>query len=155
MAMGTAKSVWSGHSCPLPLTLELLLILVRGVDTLRHGCGEMGRLLMRRVKSKGKIKIRVKGSGQECPLHTKTELRINTFRVNKRGKQMRTTGNRSKPRRLRTLPLGHANRCCGSQFHAVPAFILGAIESLIGGLDHLFGLTIARTWLGNADADRN
>jgi hypothetical protein len=39
MAMDTAKSVWSGHSCPLPLTLELLLILVCGV--------EMGRLLTR------------------------------------------------------------------------------------------------------------
>jgi len=74
MAMGTARSVWSGHSCPLPLSLVLLLILVCGVDTLREGCGEMGRLLMRRVKSKGKVKIRVKGSGQECPLHTRTEL---------------------------------------------------------------------------------
>ena len=25
MVMGTAKSVWSGHSCPLPLTLVLLI----------------------------------------------------------------------------------------------------------------------------------
>jgi hypothetical protein len=74
MVMGTAKSVWSGHSCPLPLSLVLLLILVCGVDTLRDRCGEIGRLLMRSVKSKGKVKIRVKGSGQECPLHTKTEL---------------------------------------------------------------------------------
>jgi len=74
MAMDTAKSVWSGHSCPLPLTLVLLLILVCGVDSLRDDCGEMGQLLIRRIKGKGKVKIRVKGSGQECPLYTNTEL---------------------------------------------------------------------------------
>ena len=28
MAMGTAKSVWSGHSCPLPLKLVLNLKLL-------------------------------------------------------------------------------------------------------------------------------
>ena len=69
MAVGRAKSVWSGHSCPLPLTLVLLLILVWS----GHPAGGLrGRLLMRRVKSKSKVKIRVRGSGQECPLYTRT-----------------------------------------------------------------------------------
>jgi hypothetical protein len=44
---------------------------------------------------------------------------------------------------------------CGRQFYAVPAFIFGAIESLIGGLNHLLGLTIARTRFGYSDADRH
>jgi hypothetical protein len=66
MAMGTAKSVWSGQSCPLPLTL--VLILVCGVDI--PAGGSRGGFLMRRVQSKSKVKIRVKGSGQECPLYT-------------------------------------------------------------------------------------
>jgi hypothetical protein len=33
--------------------------------------------------------------------------------------------------------------------------VLGAIERLIGGLDYLLGLAVARTWLGHADADRH
>jgi len=51
--------------------------------------------------------------------------------------------------------LGHAKLSCGRQFYAVPAFILGTIESLIGGLDHLLGLADASAGLGYSDADRN
>ena len=61
----------------------------------------------------------------------------------------------SEPRCLRAPSLGHAKWGCGSQFYSVPAFILGAIESLVGGLNHLLGLADASTWLGYADADRD
>ena len=61
----------------------------------------------------------------------------------------------SEPGCLRALSLGHAKWGCGSQFYSVPAFILGAIESLVGGLNHLLGLADASTWLGYADADRD
>jgi hypothetical protein len=39
---------------------------------------------------------------------------------------------RSQPRCLRALACGDSQGRCGSQFHAVPSFILRAIESLIG-----------------------
>ena len=61
----------------------------------------------------------------------------------------------SETRCLRALSLGHAKWGCGSQFYSVPAFILGAIESLVGGLNHLLGQGDASTWLGYADADRD
>ena len=51
--------------------------------------------------------------------------------------------------------LGHAKWGGGSQFYSVPAFILGAIESLVGGLDHLLGLAVAGAWFGYADAYRD
>jgi hypothetical protein len=45
----------------------------------------------------------------------------------------------SQPGRLRALALGQPKRGCGRQFHAVPSFVLGAVESLVGCLDHLLG----------------
>ncbi len=49
--------VWGGHSCPPPLTLGLL-----------WACSEAKDKFEVKVKVKGTSKI--KGSGQECPLHT-------------------------------------------------------------------------------------
>ena len=61
----------------------------------------------------------------------------------------------SEPRRLRALAFGQPKRGCGGQFYAVPSFVLGAVESLVGRLDHLLGLAIAGARLGDADADRH
>ncbi len=65
-----SKYVWSGHSCPLPLTLGV----VSGFDVWTSGSpfvdaiSPINRLVTRSIKTN------VKGSGQECPLHTKLKL---------------------------------------------------------------------------------
>jgi len=46
--------VWSGHSCPLPLTLVLQLILEIEIN----------------AKISRKINRKIKSGGQECPPHT-------------------------------------------------------------------------------------
>jgi hypothetical protein len=48
--------VWSGHSCPLPLTLVLQLIL--------------------KIKINTKINPKIKSGGQECPPHTNKDAVI-------------------------------------------------------------------------------
>jgi hypothetical protein len=61
----------------------------------------------------------------------------------------------SEPRCFHSLAFSQPKRSRGSQFHAVPTFVLGAIESLIRCLDHLLGLAIARARFGDANADRH
>ncbi len=61
----------------------------------------------------------------------------------------------SEPRRFSAPAFSQPQRSGGSQFHAIPPFVLGAIESLIGGLDHLLGLAITSAGFGDANADRH
>ena len=49
--VGKVAFVWSGHSCPQPLTLGLVLIFWM-------------------IKVKIKVSTNIKRSGQECPLYT-------------------------------------------------------------------------------------
>ena len=58
----------------------------------------------------------------------------------------------SEPRCFRALASGDLERGCGSQFYAVPSFVFGAIESLVGCLDDPLGLAIAGAGLGHSDA---
>ena len=59
------------------------------------------------------------------------------------------------PRRLSAFTCGQFKWRCGSQFYAVPSFILGAIESLVGCLDHLLGLAVTGAGLGHSYAYRH
>jgi hypothetical protein len=116
MAMGAAKSVWSGHSCPLPLTLVLLLILVWSGHP---AGGSRGGFLMRRVQSKGKVKIRVKGSGQECPLYTKTN---GDSRSSQRGGESQSNVQRTIVRDSRSPRNSHHNLSSSASFKTLPAW---------------------------------
>jgi hypothetical protein len=61
--VGKVAFVWSGHSCPQPLTLGLVLIFWMIKVKIKVK-------IKTKIKNEIRVSTNIKRSGQECPLYT-------------------------------------------------------------------------------------